>query len=367
MSDSTTTLRQELADAFGGDLDPLEEYAPTFERMDIDPFDLFVADVLDPEEPAKSTRQAYMALFDQWRENMDEQGRHPACPNESHVHEFARYLQTDRGNVPRTIKLKLNRLNRVFEYWQNDPTFPHPREYNPFPLAKSKLSLANHRQKTPPRIPLDELRSFLAEETHIRNRVILSLQMKLGLRASEVCNIKLEDIKIANSPLSDHYRELGTADPIQEYQNCIYIPTRYERDGNKSYLPRVLPLDDELQRLLTQCLLMRPDADRPWALLSLSNHTQLTDSDINYVWKNVFRPEYDETEEHRGVTSHFGRHYFTTYWKVDRDLNRELIKYMRGDKIGNGRQFDETMDAYVHTYFEDIQDVYLDEIFKLNI
>ena len=68
------------------------------------------------------------------------------------------------------------------------------------------------------------------------------------------------------------------------------------------------------------------------------------------------------------MTSHFGRHYFTTWWRVKQDLNRELVKYMRGDKQGMesgvGR---EGMDHYLHAYYEDIENIYLGRIFKLQI
>lgn len=61
----------------------------------------------------------------------------------------------------------------------------------------------------------------------------------------------------------------------------------------------------------------------------------MTKQGVNEIWKSAFQPEYAETEDYRGITSHFGRHRFTTYWRVEQDLNRELIKYMRGDTAGS--------------------------------
>lgn len=86
---------------------------------------------------------------------------------------------------------------------------------------------------------------------------------------------------------------------------------------------------------------------------------------INYMWKRHFHPDYDgEDEDYQPVTSHYGRHRFTTYWEKEVGLNRELIKYMRGEKFDKDRRT-ETMDDYVHTYYEDVEPVYRDQMFRL--
>lgn len=54
---------------------------------------------------------------------------------------------------------------------------------------------------------------------------------------------------------------------------------------------------------------------------------------VTRLWSNHFQPAYGETDEHRAVTSHYARHRFTTYWRIEQDFNRELVKYMRGDVV----------------------------------
>jgi integrase/recombinase XerD len=81
------------------------------------------------------------------------------------------------------------------------------------------------------------------------------------------------------------------------------------------------------------------------------------------VWKNAFHPEYAETDEYKSVTSHFGRHRFSTWWRVQQDVNRELVKYMRGDKLGSDSR--EAIDTYLHTLFEDIEELYRENIYRL--
>jgi integrase/recombinase XerD len=361
-----TAQREALAHAFDRTLDPLAEYETRFEThgSDIDPFALFVADVLDPRGLSSGTLSGYRCTFRQWREHMADEDRHPACPNEEHVKSFVRLELDGKGNSVDTVKNKLRRLNTVYEYWQDDPAFPHPQDYNPIKLARSKVSFDTREQKEPPRITIEELRDALDGVTHVRNRAVIVMQLKLGLRAGEVCNIRLSEIDIQNTELQKHYVNLGNHPVLDGRQNALYIP--HDREGNKSQRPRVLPLDDETRRVLIQYLLIRPDAGKPWLFLSQSHHRKLWNTDANDIWKAAFHPEYAETNTHCAVTSHYGRHRFSTYWKIQQDMNREIVQYMRGDLAGNTSVSDRAgIDAYLHTYYEDIRDPYLENIFKL--
>ncbi|MDY7082987.1 MAG: tyrosine-type recombinase/integrase, partial [Halobacteria archaeon] len=146
------------------------------------------------------------------------------------------------------------------------------------------------------------MREVVGEITHIRDRAIVMLQLKLGLRATEVCNIKLSELHIDNRDLRNHYEQLGTASRLNDRENVLYIP--HDREGNKSRRPRLLPLDDETRGALVRYLLIRPDIEEPWLFLSKNGRKQLRAKNINEVWKDAFHPEYAETEEHRAITSH---------------------------------------------------------------
>jgi integrase/recombinase XerD len=257
-------------------------------------------------------------------------------------------------------------LNAAYQYWQEDAAFPHPQDYNPIDLAKETVDLSGDDPKEPPRVTVEELREKVSDITHIRDRAIVLTQLKLGLRATELCNIKLSEIHIDISDVRDHYGEMSKVRALQGRKNAVYIP--HDRDGNKSRRPRVLPLDEELRQALLRYLLIRPDNGEPWLFLSKNQRGQLRKKDVNSVWKEAFHPEYAETDEHRAVTSHFGRHRFTTYWRVEEDLNRELVKYMRGDTAGSATLEDMgAIDEYIHTYYEDIEPVYRENIFKLKV
>lgn len=370
MSDTPTDTdeqRQELAEQFGRDTDPLAKHSATFEEIDVDPFALFVDDVLETRDIVDHTREQYEVVFRQWREHMEKEGRHAACPNESHVKSFAREELNERGNHPDTVKEKIRKLASVYEYWQADPSFPHPDDYNPVALARSKINFEAPEKKEVRRIALPELRQKVQDVDNIRDRAIIVLQLKLGLRATELANIRLSEVAIENSDLQDHYDQLGTHPMIEDRQNAVYIP--HDREGNKSRRPRVLPLDDEARHVLLRYLLIRPDTGNENILLSKDHHETISKSAVNRAWKEHFHPEYAETERYQSVTSHYGRHYFTTFWTVEQETNRELVKYMRGDTTSRnpGDGPPGAIETYIHTYFEDIESMYRENIYKLNI
>ena len=373
MSDAPTDTLQEVAEAFDTSLDPLAEFEERFDTLEIDPFEPVMEKVLEPNDLHESTLRQYRCVFEEWTKHMAHEGRHPACPHDEHVVRFIEYqlapeAEGGKDNHPGTVKGKIRKLNRAYEFWQDTAAFPHPQDYNPFQLARETVNLESPDPKEHRRLPVSELWEMIASVTHLRKRAIIGVQFKLGLRATEVSNIKLRDLSLDIAELKDHYSEMGSERRLEGRPNAIYVPPGEERPGNKSRRPRVLPLDDELRRLLVRYLLARPDNGEPWLFLSQKSHSKLNEKAVNKVWKDEFHPEYEETEQYRPVTSHFGRHRFTTWWRVEQDVNRELVKYMRGDKAGSKSVTNnEAIDAYLHTYYEDIEDLYLENIYKLGL
>ena len=216
-------------------------------------------------------------------------------------------------------------------------------------------------------IPLSTIRERIQSITHIRDRALVVTGFKLGARVGEVRNIRLSDVSLANDELQSHYKELGTHPRLAKHSNAIYIPSRHERPVNKSMRPRIFPLDEEIQRLLTNWLFVRPDSGELWVFPSKRRHGKLGKKRINQVWKASFHPEFAETDEYRAVTSHYGRHYFCTYWRVQQDENRERIKYMRGDALDEDLDGGEPLDHYLHTYYHDIEERYRERIYQLGL
>ncbi|EMA40808.1 hypothetical protein [Halococcus hamelinensis] len=51
---------------------------------------------------------------------------------------------------------------------------------------------------------------------------------------------------------------------------------------------------------------------------------------------------------------------------MHQDVNAELVHYMPGDEVGTSIE-DGAMHHYIHTYYEDVEDLYLDRVFKLDV
>ncbi|WP_276258953.1 tyrosine-type recombinase/integrase [Haloglomus litoreum] len=366
MSDGSDQPADSVAEAFDRSRDPLAEHEAAFDALDVDPFAMFVDEHLAERDLAASTLNTYRGVFDDWQAFMTTTvGRHPACPAPPHVEAFMTYLQQERGNHLTTVRQKLGRLNAVYEFWQDHPAFPHSQAFNPVQLVLSRNDFEpDEAEKTPPDLTLGEIRAVLQSVTQIRDRLIILLQLKLGLRASELCNIKLRDLSLHAPEAAAYYEDLGAHWALAGRPNALYIP--HDRARNKSGNPRVLPLDDETRTLTRQYLRRRPTADSPYLFLAKQTNSKLAHQDVTGVWTDAFQPLYEETKRRRAVTSHYGRHRFTTFWRVEQDLPRPLVKYLRGDVPGTKSiQEKAGIDEYIHTFYEDIASRYRRDIYSL--
>jgi HPr kinase/phosphorylase len=159
----------------------------------------------------------------------------------------------------------------------------------------------------------------------MRSRATVGSQLKLGVRASELTNSQIQDIHLSHAPLQELYPELGTHPALGDYKDVIYIPP--DRDGNKSKVPRLLPIDEELRWLLIRHLIARPQVDEPWIFLSQRTYTHVTIKGINNTWDEGFHPQYSETEDHRAIKSHFGRHWFSSWFRLEAGMELYLTTH----------------------------------------
>lgn len=113
--------------------------------------------------------------------------------------------------------------------------------------------------------------------------------------------------------------------------------------------------------------MLRSQVDEPWVFLSRRTYTHLTIKGLNKAWKEVFHPKYDETEELRGITSHLGRHFFSSHFRLNVGMPREHVQYTRGDRVEPLDDFPDTITDYFHPNYEHIEPTYRNNIFKLNV
>lgn len=381
MTDNETAdARTSFASRFGKEIDPLARYERDFEIEEEhgnDPFELFMEERLYANNRTEATIEGYETTIKHWREFMEEQGRHPACANEDHARKFVEWLKdanqsSGRVNTEGTIMTKLCNLRRIWEFWQKEPSLPAEfAELNPFELALDKTDLQSEKPPDPPKITVDEMREAVGDVDHLREQATVALQLKLGLRAGEVANIQIKDLHVSGQDVADHYPGLGTNPMLEGAENAIYIPPTDDkslpwpgREGNKSKRSRILPLDDELRKMIRQLLLIRPENPDGWLILSKRTHQKLEPMYVNEAMKSALSRF--NADKYRDITGHFGRHYFSTYWR-NLGTNPELVKYMRGDTTSDEVDGRDALSVYVHNYYEDVIDHYLDNIFKLHL
>lgn len=365
--DSVEAMREAAASQFDRELDPLAKFEDGFEDAGIDPFYMFASEVLKTSDITEGTINGYQIAFDQWASFMQSEGRHPACPNEQHVHGFVDDQRNERNNTDQVIRQKLHRLNRAYEYMQNDEGLPHPTDVNPFEAVLNKLTLGDNEKKPVPRIPVERMREIVGTVQHVGYRAIIGTQLKLGLRRGELCNIKLSELNLSHPEVIDFYDQIGTDPRVSDRPNSILIPA--DREGNKSKRPRVLPLDDELRSLLIRYLLIRPTVEEPWVFLAKRSYGQLRKKSVNAAWKEAFG-DLDIDDRYREITSHYGRHFFSNHWETElsrRGLPLKYVQYMRGDRESATDGSSHSIDHYLQSYYEDVKDVYLDDIYRLGL
>lgn len=357
--------QEAFGEAFGRTTDPLSAFEPVFEELRADPLEFFIEEDLLNSGLKEGTIAGHLVTYQQWREYMSEVGRHPACPSEEHVQGFARWLQEDLGN--QSVVTIRQKLNRAYRFWQEEPTLPHTLEYDIVRSARNKIDWSEFEDtetKRPHPIPIEAIRERISEITDLLDYTCVLLQLKLGLRVGEVRNVRFRDLNIPDEELAAVYPALGTHELVTDRPDILYIPSKTERDGNKSTVGRLLPIDEEVRRILVRYLLIRPSVDDEHLPIS-QRHDRPSGRHINNVWQDAFLPEYGETNEYRAVSSHFGRHYFTTYWKKEQGLQSELVQYMRGDRVGDPVSDGSAMHHYLHTYYRDIEDRYRKDIYQL--
>ncbi|CDK39498.1 site-specific integrase [Halorubrum sp. AJ67] len=369
--DDVSEFREGLASDLNRNLDQLKDKEDTIrkreEKVGVDSLMIFWTKGLEGNSVSERTKESYRTLFRQWRNHMESEGRHLACPSEENVRNFVQYLSEVRENGDKTVSEKLKRLNAVFKFWQDDGAFPHNKDFNPVSSVLKSTSFHIESEKPPHQIELEELREIVGSIKHQRDLAIVTSLLKLGVRATALSNVKLRDISLSDPDIQEVYPELGTSQHVRHRENAIYIP--HDRQGNKSYNPRVMPLDDELRRAIRSWLLIRWDNDEPHLFLGKDSHSKMGRDGINNVMKKYFPEKYlQDTELHTGITSKYGRHRFTTHWKVQENINGQKLLYMRGDaKAGKDFTSSDAISSYLHTYYDDIREPYLSRIYKLGI
>ena len=379
MMDEKLSEFDTFGEVFGSTDDLLAQFDSKFKQLEASPAEIYKHSVISEQNISKDRRRVKKRTVDRWMEHMKQYDRHHACPSVRHA---AAYIDKElqKDITPDWVYEQTGILSSMFEYWSTDPNMPHGRgelkNYNPIDkaveLRRSEISkrTSDGNQKPPHRMTTEEIAHHLRQMKNVLHRCVVTAQFKFGVRSGQVCELLLPEVQIQNEDLNELYPSLGTHKALERFdEDVIYFVPRSERYGGKSAAPTIMPIDEEMKQLFIKYLRQRPPISEDWFFVNNSTVGQLNTDYLNKsVWKPAFHPEYAETELFKGVTSHFGRHVFNTYWRKEIDINREYLKYMRGDKTNKYDPEDmDVIEDYVHTYYLDIRDDYLAKIYKFDL
>jgi integrase/recombinase XerC len=218
-------------------------------------------------------------------------------------------------------------------------------------------------------VSLPEMRAFVAGLAHPLDCALVCTFLKTGIRVGELCNIDLRDLSLEDPALEGPRPELEGRPESVFVDGSISRGSQYNgvvRDAsNKRERTTVIPVDDELRRVLRRWLAVRPDPRSAANPLFVSTGDEwgrrLTPAMVRQrVRKHAsaagWYREGGAAEEN--VTPHYFRHFFTTHLR-DRTGDRGIVKYLRGDVA------EDVIDTYTHNWGDRVRKTYEENIYSL--
>jgi len=174
---------------------------------------------------------------------------------------------------------------------------------------------------------LEEISKMIRSIFHVRDRTIVVLLAKTGIRAGELSALEVDDVNFDNRALRVNKR-------IGNYFDLTIA------SGRKNKVESMIPLDDEAIRTLKVYLAIRqPCGTKALFTSDRGNRMFLADIDKivkNWAVKTATCIDSNKTDEK--ITPHFFRAWITYQLQIN-GCNPTVIDAIRGDKASNMRMF----------------------------
>jgi integrase len=336
-----------------------------------DPIDRFLEE-LTFHGKTDRTRRAYERVLDRFSAFLADPARNPrgepVAPADAGRRECMAWIHTLRGDLePSTVATYASYLHRFYGYMTEIGAFEH----NPMTVVREEMDERIDTDPTRRDLSIPDMREFVASIHHPLERVVVLTMLKTGIRVGELCNLDLQDCALTGD--TGAYR-LGDRAQLDGRGNSLYVASgiavgdhvngEARTAANKRKRGTVLPVDEELARVLREWLLVRPDAVGGNALFLSTGDAwgeRLTPPMVRAMVKNHtervgwYRQGGGAQEN---VTPHYFRHFFTTHLR-DRTGDRGIVKYLRGDVASD------IIDTYTHDWGSRVRDTYEANIYTL--
>lgn len=282
--------------------------------------------------------ETYEVYIKQYLELLDSRSKDAKSLDKSDLKDFLTSLR-QRGLKQASIEKAFTSLSSFYTYLvdeeqiSNNPVTSFKRRY----LRKYKDEDTSDARQI---ISVDQASLLVNSTLNSRDKAILVILFKTGLRRSELCNLDLADIDFKNMTLK--------------------LKSTAKRSN------RVLFFDGEAEYVLRGWLHFRKVKDKKGmtALFLNQEGGRISSHEIGEIVKKhasrvgLHNPASENIEEH--FTAHCCRHWFTTHL-IRAGMPRDFVKELRGD-IRH-----EAIDIYNHIDKKELKESYLAHIPQLGI
>ena len=285
---------------------------------------------------AEITIKKRQYVLNQFRSFIErERGKHLLKIDKGDVEAYIEFLRLERGVAPQTLEIRLSNVSGFYDFLEYEELI----EFNIIPKVKARFSRnyksAKHTHKI---ISISEMSALIRSAPDIRDKALMCLMAKTGIRRNELINMNLSDLDL-------------------EGQKIRLKPTAKRSNS-------VVFFDDEAEDLLRRWLRSRTPRNKKnlSALFIGVRGDRLEARGVDYVIQShalrlgLHDPMSDNLEDH--FTSHCFRHWLTTNLALS-GMPRHFIKEIRGDAN------QEAVDVYIHVSPKQLKEAYLTYVPRL--
>ena len=303
-------------------------------QMNSDLLDLFCQDCQMRNIRDIKTYRSYIKMY---LELLESRSKDPRMTNKDDLKVFLSCLR-QRGLKQASTDKAFTCLSSLYTYLVDEeviptnPIIPFKRRY----LRKYKEDSVSEARQI---ISVDQASLLVNSTLNSRDKAILVLLFKTGMRLGELCRLDLDDINHKNMTIK--------LKPTAKRSN------------------RLLFFDNETEDALQAWLRFREKKYPDGSGLFLSRlGTRISSVDVGYLFKKhavragLHNPESKRLEDR--FTPHCCRHWFTTHL-IRAGMPRDFVKELRGDVRH------EAIDIYNHIDKKELKESYLAHIPQLGI
>jgi integrase/recombinase XerD len=259
--------------------------------------------------------------------------------DKDHLRGFIEYLRIEKKAAGKTVENYFAVLSTFYDYLTfegvvaSNPVLPIRRRY----LRRYKDNGSMQERQL---ISVEDMARLINSEMDIRNKAIITLLAKTGIRRNELITLDIDDVDLVEMKIRLKPTAKRTNRIVFFDAEAAFILRRWlkAREGRNRKGVKALFLNADGDRL-----------DRGGILLVVRQAAERV---------GLHDPESDRMEDH--FSPHCARHWNTTYL-LRAGMRREYVQWLRGDAIK------EAVDIYFRIDPKDVREAYLACIPQLGI